>query len=199
MSKELQKSRQWLPIPDRVVVLLGRFVYYSAWLDDVMGEAVIHGNVSATALSDSTPGWASSGKALVAAVRLIQIDHQLIDDLADRLDILNAIRNQLVHGVWLWRDDSVMVMKRSLGKGERQVEYATFAYEEIEGVVEQYKELGEIVDRLVALLMKGNPASLERDGLSTPNCPTDLTPMGAVVQNEVIVWKCQECGLISIA
>lgn len=183
----------WLPVPEAVATLLGRFTYYAAWLDDVLGEAVVLGNPDATELSESTPNWAGSGKALVAGVRSIRIDHPFIGDLADRLEGLNRTRNQLVHGVWMWKDDQVLVMKRSLSKGQRRVEYATYKYTEIEAVIEQYQQIGRIVDRLVALLMKGNSNHAKLVDLQTPRCPNDGEKLQGHLAGEVIVWKCPAC------
>lgn len=80
------RAERWLPIPERVAARLGQLVYYAAWLDGVLGEAVVLGNPHATEKSDSTSGSTSSGKALVQAVQSIQIDHPFIGDFADRPD-----------------------------------------------------------------------------------------------------------------
>jgi hypothetical protein len=188
-----EDTRDWLPVSDDVARLLGRLLYYASWLDDVLGEAVVHGNPKATHLAESTPGWASSGKALVAAVRGIQVEHSLVDDIADRLDSLNAVRNQLVHGVWLWEKDTVMVMKRSLDPGERAIAYAQYTYAEIEAIIAQYQGLGKVADGLVSLLMKSNPAS-QLMSLNGPHCPIDSALLEGAQKDGLIVHRCPQCG-----
>jgi hypothetical protein len=195
-EQSAEEAERWLPIPEPVAAVLGQLVYYAAWLDDVLGEAVVLGNPLATEAGDSTPGWASSGKALVQAVRSIQIDHPFIGDFADRLDRLNKMRNQFVHGVWLWRDDAVLILKRSLDKGPRLFDYVTYSYQDLEQIVAEYQALGKIADRLITVLMDARRDEI--DWLRTPNCPNDLLPMKTAIQNGVIVWKCHECGLVKI-
>lgn len=191
-------QRAWIPIPDHVTVLLGRLVYYAAWLDDVLGEAVVHGTPGLTTDARTTPGWADSGARLVEAVRAIPVEHSFVGHMADRLAKVNASRNQLIHGVWLWQDDHVVVMKRVLGRGERMTAHATYTYEQIETLIEEYQHLGELADRWVTLLMESNPASAELENVTAPECPTDRRPMRAVAENNVMVWKCPECGQIQI-
>lgn len=183
----------WLPIPDHVAALLGRFTFYAAWLDDVLGEAVVLSNAALTEDSASTPGWASSGKQLVAAVRRIRND-SFTNRLADRLESLNGVRNQLVHGVWLYQSDSVLVMKRSLTKGPRRTAYLTYTYAEIEALIDDYRHFGTIADRLVKILMEANGRAAELDDLSPPSCPSDSVKMEGVIQGEEIVWRCPTCG-----
>lgn len=177
-------------IPDRVAVLLGRLAYHAAWLDDTLGDAVVVGNPSATHLAESTPSWARSGAQLIEAVRAIAIDHAFIDQLATRLEGLNAVRNQLIHGIWLWRDDSALVLKRSTGKGERSVDYATYTYADIDNLVEQYLRLQEIAERFVALLRRANPGHESQ----WADCPDDGFAMRGAFVDGLIVWQCPRCG-----
>lgn len=191
-------NEPWLPIPDHVAALLGRVTFYAAWLDDVLGDAVVLGNPGATDVPASTPGWADSGQRLVAAVRGIQIPapYTFVGRIADELASLNATRNLLIHGVWLWKDGRVMVMKRSLDKTARLHEYLTFTYDEIVAVIDRYQRLGTMADRLVKALMENNPTHDAREEAHTPRCPTDATPMDVFVQDDdVIAWRCPACGL----
>lgn len=156
-SEDVQ--RPWGPVPDRAVLLLGRLTYYAAWLDETLSEVVVLGTPSRTVDSHSTPGWADSGTRLVDAVRRIDIGHPITSEFADRLSNLNEIRNQLVHGVWMWEQDRVRVMKRSLGKGPRASGYATYAYAEIEKYIVEYQEIGVLASEFVDILRKGQNAT----------------------------------------
>lgn len=182
---------EWIPVPDDVALLLGRVMFYAAWLDDRIGEAVVLANPDATHLAESTPDWAQSGSRLVSAVRAITGFEQVTDQLADRLTALTVTRNLLVHGVWLWKDESVMVMKRSLAGGERHVDYATFTYAEIRDLIVHYQTLGKLVDRFIEILRRNANLTYE----DHHRCPRDGTPFGATVVDDVILQKCPQCGL----
>lgn len=182
--------QEWIHLPDPVAVLLGRVIFYGAWLDDLLGEAVVLANPEATHLAESTPDWAQSGNRLVTAVRGIDGFKQVTDQLADRLAILTQTRNLLVHGVWLWKDESVMVMKRALDKGERHVDYATFSYDEIRDLIAHYQTLGKLVDRFIDILRKNTDLSHE----DQYGCPIDGTRLGATVVDDVILQLCPSCG-----
>ncbi len=188
----MTESNGWLAISDEVANLLGRFVYNAAWLDDVLGEAVVLGNPSATEMAESTPDWATSGDRLVAAVRGIAVPGPLVGMLADRLASLNETRNQLVHGVWLWSDDAVLVMKRALGKGERQVKYASYEYVFIEDVIREYQAVGKIADRLVEILMFNNPAVHAMEAKYV--CEVDGARTQGVIVGDDIMQECMTCG-----
>ena len=186
-------QKQWLDVPPYVAQLLGRFTYYASWLDDTLGEAVVIGNPHATEHAESTPGWARSGSQLVDAVLAIAPDQPVMQDIARRLGNLNVIRNQLVHGVWLWEDEKVMVMKRQLGKGQRSIAYATYTYVEIEGFIRNYQQLGGIADKLVEMLTKGNSSGVALAESQSPTCTIEGDTMLAVVRNDLIVWECPTC------
>jgi hypothetical protein len=181
-----------MAISDDVANLLGRFVDNSAWLDDVLGEAVVLGNPAATEMAESTPDLAASGERLVAAVRGIQVPGPLAGMLADRLAKLNETRNHLVHGVWLWSDDAVLVMRRALGKGERQVKYASYKYAFIEDVIREYQVVGKLADRLVEILMSNNPALEAMEAKYV--CEVDGGRTEGVIIGEDIVQECTMCG-----
>lgn len=187
----------WLPIPDHVAALLGRVTFYAAWLDDVLGDAVVLGNPNATDSPASTPGWADSGQRLVSAVRGIKVPppFTFVGRMADELASLTTIRNLLIHGGWLWKDDRVMVMKRSLDKTSRLHEYLTFTYDEIAAVIVRYQRLGKMADGLVKALMQNNPAHDAREEAHTPRCPDDSTAMDIIVRDDILIWKCPACGL----
>ncbi|WP_431072096.1 hypothetical protein [Microbacterium phyllosphaerae] len=186
---------EWIPLPDAVAVLLGRLTFYSAWLDDVLGEAVVLANPDATHLGQSTPDWAASGKRLVAAVRGITVYPPVTEQLADRLAALVETRNHLVHGVWMWRDDAVMVMKRSMKPGERHVEYDRFSYQEILDLIRDYQVLGSFADRFVSILRK----NVKRPYEDRYTCPTDGTPLEGSLVDDVIVQLCPACGFTASA
>lgn len=185
----------WIPIPDSVAALLGRFTYYASWLDDMLGEAVVLGSPNATHLGESTPDWAWSGKRLVSAVRSIPVYPPVSEQLAHRLDVLNESRNLLIHGVWLWKGSSVMVMKRGPGQGERHVEYATFYYDEIEELIRSYQALGALAERFVAILSK----HVRRPYEDRYRCPNDATPLDGVVVDERIMQFCPACDFTQSA
>jgi hypothetical protein len=187
------------PIPDHVAIVLGRFMYYAAWLDDVLGDVVVHGNWNVTADSSSTPGWAASGDALVTALRnLPEPKIGVIGFLADRLERNNPVRNQLVHGAWLCEPDKVVVVKRSMTKGERQSGHVTYTYAGIQALTAEYQMLITTANKVVTLLMKDNPASKRLEELNTPNCPDDLSPMVAGIRDETIIWRCPKCGFVKL-
>ncbi len=190
MSVAFAPHDEWIPLPDHVAVLLGRLTFYASWLDDVLGEAVVLSNPDATHLAASTPDWAASGTRLVAAVRAITVYPPVTGQLADRLAAVNGTRNLLVHGVWMWQDNAVMVMKRSLKSGERHVEYTTFTYQEIEELIDHYRVLGGFADRFVTILQK----NVRRPYEDRYRCPKDGTPLEGSISEEIIVQLCPSCG-----
>lgn len=199
MDAEPPEVHDWRPVSDRVAGLLGRVTFYAAWLDDSVSEIIVGTNVDLSDHSSLTPGWASSGKALVAALRRTRTGTPQADEsigkLADRLEDMNAVRNQLVHGVWLPRQGSVVVMKRSLDQGPRSIDYGTYDYAELELLIEEYRRLGRLADRFVEMLHAGNPVHREREQAMTPKCPTDVRPMeSALSEDDEIVWLCPMCG-----
>ena len=183
------EPNDWIPLPDAVAALLGRVVFYATWLDDILGEAVVLATPDADHLAESTPDWAASGDRLVRAVRSMPIPGDLTEKMADYLESLNGWRNLLVHGVWLWQDDHVMVMKRAHGKGERHVDYGTLSYDQIEKVVSDYQHIGGIADRLVTILRRRRPPYPERY-----RCPDDGTVYGATIVDDEIMQLCPACG-----
>jgi hypothetical protein len=186
----MSQPDNWIPLPDSVACLLGRVVYYSTWLDDLLGEAVVLADPNSDETAEATPNWAASGDRLVSAVRAMPVEGSLPDDLADHLAALNVTRNLLVHGVWLWQDDHVLVMKRALRKGERHVEYDTLTYRQIEKVVARYQRVGGLVDRLIEILRRRG-----RTGEDRLPCPEDGTPLEAAMVADEIFQRCPACGL----
>lgn len=187
-----------MPIPDGVAVVVGRLIYYAAWLDDFVADAVIAGSLHESDESDTTPGWATSGKQLVAALRRIDVGQPqvtaLANQLADHLENMNTMRNQLVHGVWLWESKSVMVMKRSLSPGRRSIDYARYTYSELLGLVAEYRRLGQLAERFAQLLEKGNPAHARAIQSVTPMCSVDGELLEGAIVDDQIVWQCATCG-----
>ena len=147
----------YMAVPDKVAILLGRLAYHAAWLDDALGEAVVLASRTAANRDESPSGWAMSGEQLVKAVRKLAIDYPSMDPLANRLEKVNIARNQLVHGVWLWQDDAVEVMKRALGKGPPTFDHATYPYEYLERLIGEYQYLHQAVDDFIYDFMKQNP------------------------------------------
>lgn len=192
-------DHDWMPVPDAVALLLGRVTYYAAWLDDVLGDAIIASSLEASDASETTPGWASSGTQLVTALRRIDVGDTRVNDLAGtlagHLEDLNVIRYQLVHGVWLWDRDSVMVMKRSLNPGQRSVEYARFTYAELIELIANYRQLGHLAERFADLLSRGNPVHTQTRESVTPRCPTDGVLLAGALVDDIIVWQCEVCGM----
>ena len=194
-----EPTPKWFPIPDHVAQVLGRLAFYAAWLDDTLSEAVIVGNANATADGESTPGWAESGSQLVAAVLAIDPSQQVLKDLTDHLTDMNDVRNQLIHGVWLWQDEKALILRRARGKGPRQIRYATYTYEQIEQLIDKYQHLGTIAEKLVEILLKGNPAARALRDEQSPKCSIDGSTMEDFYTSEVIVWKCPLCGAVQPA
>lgn len=189
----------WMPVPDAVAIILGRITYYAAWLDDTLGEAVIASSLHFSDSSETTPGWAASGKQLVAALKRIDVGEpkvtEMAHEFADYLDDFNVTRNQLVHGVWLWDQDSVMVLKRSLGPGQRSADYARYSYTELLQLATRYQTIGNLAQRFVHLLRKSNPAHASREASVTPSCLIDGIPLRGAIVGDEIVWRCGICGI----
>jgi hypothetical protein len=189
----MQNPNRWLDLPDDVAILIGRILYYAGWLDDTLGELVVHGNPDATHCAESTPGWAASGEGLVDAVRRIKgLRLETVDNLAHNLALLNGVRNQLVHGVWLWKDDRVLLLKRSLGKrGERTVDYGEMTYAEIKELVEAYKRLNVQAEAILEYLKATNPASTAMEAAFV--CPKDGGELKVILREEVMLNQCTSC------
>lgn len=185
----MTSTDDWIPLPDSVAALLGRVVFYATWLDDLLGEAVVLAATDADHLAQSTPNWAASGDRLVKAVRDMPIPGDLTGKMADYLESMNGWRNLLVHGIWMWQDDHVMVMKRALGNGERRVDYGTLSYQQIEKVVADYQHIGRIADRLVTILQRRQQPYADRY-----RCPDDGTLYGGTLRDGVILQLCSTCG-----
>lgn len=185
----------WIPLPNVVAGLLGRLTFYAAWVEDALGEAVVLSNPDATHRAESTPDWESSGRRLVAAVRGIKVYPLVTEQLADRLNSLIEERNLLVHGVWMWRDEAVMVMKRSLSGGERYVECSTYSHDEIEDLTRHFQTLGRLAERFVAILNK----NVHRPYEDRYRCPRDGTRLGGSVVDDLIVQLCPSCGFTASA
>ena len=192
-DRHMRNPDRWLHLPDDVAILIERFLYYAGWLDDTLGEIVVHGNPDATHRAESTPGWAASGEGLLDAVQRIKgLRPETVDDLAHNLALLNGIRNQLVHGVWLWKDDHVLLMKRSRDKtGERTVDYGEMTYAEIDELVETYKRLNVQAEAILKYLKATNPASAAIEAAFV--CPKDGGELKVILREEVMMNQCTTC------
>ena len=189
---------EWIPLPDYAAVLLGRIAFYASWLDDTLGEIVAASGLEPSEDSARTPGWAASGERLVKALQSIDVGHEQANraahQLGTNLATLNPTRNQLLHGVWMWHEDAVFVMKRSLDPGPRHVGSARYTYADLTGLIVSYQQLGKLADRFLEMMRRDNPAVAVRERDATPTCPDDGEMFdGAILDGEVL-WRCPRCG-----
>jgi len=190
----MDEETAYLDVPDEVAVLLGRLAFYASWLEDILGDAVVVGNPDATLHAESTPNWAWGGERLADAVRAIPIDHEFPELIAARLEALSLTRNQLIHGVWLWKDDSVLVMKRNTGRGLRSVKYGTYTYTQLEAIIAEYRAITESAHRFLSFLETMHPNHVNASESNATKCPNDGLPMRGAMVEGAIVWRCGECG-----
>lgn len=189
---------EWIPLPDYAAVLLGRIAFYASWLDDTLGAIVAASSLERSEDSAHTPDWAASGGRLVKALQSIDVGNTQVNGLAHQLGTnlarLNPTRNQLLHGVWMWREDAVFVAKRSLVSGPRHVSYARYTYAELSRVIESYQQLGNLADRFLEMLRQQNPAVAIRERDATPVCPVDGELLDGAFLEEEVLWRCPKCG-----
>lgn len=157
-------AQGYMAVPDNVALLLGRFVYHAAWLDDALGEAVVLHSRTASNRDESPRGWAMSGDQLVKAVRALAVGYPSFEPLSTRLEAINVTRNRLVHGIWLWQENTVEVMKRDMGKGAPGFEIVTYSYARIEAAIAEYQDLHKIVDDLIYEFMFKNANDVAKNG-----------------------------------
>lgn len=190
----MRNAKRWLNLPDEVAILMGRFMYYASWLDDSLGEIIVYGNPDVTHDTETSLDWSASGRLLVDAIRRVKLlSRENIDNLADNVEALNYYRNHLVHGTWLWKDDHVLFIKRSLGrKGERTVDYGQMTYVEIEELVDDYKRMCVIAGELVEYLKATNPAHASMAASFV--CPVDGGSLAVELRDEIIHNKCTTCS-----
>lgn len=192
------QPHDWIPLPDFAAVILGRIAFYASWLDDTLGLIVAASSLELSEDSRHTPDWAASGGRLVKALQGVDVGDEQANRLAHQLGTnlasLNPTRNQLLHGVWMWRDDAVFVMKRSLGAGQRHVSYARYTYKQLNRIVESYQQLGKLADRYLEMLRQQNPAVAIREQEATPRCAKDGEMLDGAILADEVLWRCPKCG-----